>query len=178
MHEAMLPVVSILQPLRRSIGTAETDKCHRSPHFLCRKAVVKHLCVLMLSHSVMSNSVTLWPVACQAPLSWDFPGKRPVVGCYFLLQVVFLTQRSSLSFLCFLPWQMDSSPLSHLGIPLIWMYMKIKIFVWGCEAKSFKPQTNQLRVNFSPLSFHTHERPKSFFSRMFFSIYILFYPEW
>ena len=56
-NEAMLPVVSILQPLRRSIGSAETDKCRRSQHFLCRKAVVKHLCVLTLSHSVMSRSL-------------------------------------------------------------------------------------------------------------------------
>ena len=29
---------------------------------------------------------TLWTVACQAPLSWDFPGKNPGLGCHFLLQ--------------------------------------------------------------------------------------------
>ena len=29
---------------------------------------------------------TLWTEACQAPLSWDFPGKNPGLGCHFLLQ--------------------------------------------------------------------------------------------
>ena len=36
--------------------------------------------------------VTLRIVACQAPLSMDFPGKNTGVGCHFLLQGVFLTQ--------------------------------------------------------------------------------------
>ena len=31
--------------------------------------------------------VTLWPVACQAPLClWDSPVKNTGVGCHFLLQ--------------------------------------------------------------------------------------------
>ena len=29
---------------------------------------------------------TLWTIACQAPLSMDFPGKKTGVGCHFLLQ--------------------------------------------------------------------------------------------
>ena len=32
--------------------------------------------------------VTLWIVACQAPLSWDSPGKNIGVGCHFLLQAI------------------------------------------------------------------------------------------
>ena len=41
----------------------------------------------------MSNSfATLWTVARQAHLSWDFPGKNTEVGCHFLLQGIFLTQ--------------------------------------------------------------------------------------
>ena len=31
---------------------------------------------------------TPWTVACQAPQSWDFPGKSTGVGCHFLLQDV------------------------------------------------------------------------------------------
>ena len=41
----------------------------------------------------MSDSfVTPGTVACQAALSWDFPGKNPGMGCHFLLQGIFLTQ--------------------------------------------------------------------------------------
>ena len=34
--------------------------------------------------------VTAWTAACQAPLSWDSPGKNTGVGCHFLLQGIFL----------------------------------------------------------------------------------------
>ena len=34
-------------------------------------------------------------VACQASLSWDFPGKNTGVGCRSLLQEIFLTQESN-----------------------------------------------------------------------------------
>ena len=40
--------------------------------------------------------VTPWTVAHQAPLSMGFfPGKSTRVGCYFLLQGIFLTQGSN-----------------------------------------------------------------------------------
>ena len=42
---------------------------------------------------------------------WDFPAKITSVGCHFLLQGTFLTQRSNLSLLCLLHWQGDSLPL-------------------------------------------------------------------
>ena len=35
----------------------------------------------------------------QAPLSWDFPGKNTRVGCYSLLQGIFLIQGSNLGLL-------------------------------------------------------------------------------
>ena len=41
---------------------------------------------------------------------WDFLGKNTEVGCHFLFQVVFPTQRSNLSFF---HWQVDSLPMSH-----------------------------------------------------------------
>ena len=50
---------------------------------------------VMLSCSVVS--ICLWPqwtVACQAPL-WDFSDKKSGVGCYILLQGIFLTQWSN-----------------------------------------------------------------------------------
>ena len=42
--------------------------------------------------SVAQSSLTL----CQAPLSWDSPGKNTGVGCHALLQGIFLTQGSNL----------------------------------------------------------------------------------
>ena len=35
---------------------------------------------------VVSNSVTPWTVAHQAPVSMGFPGKYTGVGCHFLLE--------------------------------------------------------------------------------------------
>ena len=45
-----------------------------------------------LSLSVVSDSVTPWAVAHQAPLSMEFLGKDTETSCYFLLQWLFLTQ--------------------------------------------------------------------------------------
>ena len=53
----------------------------------------------------------LWTVTHQTPLSWDSPGKNIGVGCYALLQGIFLTQGSNSHLLY---WQMDSLPLSYL----------------------------------------------------------------
>ena len=36
--------------------------------------------------------MTPWTVTCQAPLSWDSPGRNFGVSCHFLLQGIFLTQ--------------------------------------------------------------------------------------
>ena len=44
----------------------------------------------------------------------DFPGKKTVVGCHFLLLGFFLTQESNL---CLLHWQADSLLLSHEESP-------------------------------------------------------------
>ena len=37
--------------------------------------------------------------------TWDFPGKNIGVGCYFLLQGIFLTQGSNIYVFVSLPWQ-------------------------------------------------------------------------
>ena len=54
--------------------------------------------------------------------SWHSPGKNTGVGCHFLLQGIFPTQRSNLSLL---RWQVDSLPLHPLGSP-IWIYPYVK----------------------------------------------------
>ena len=47
--------------------------------------LLSHFCCVLLF-------ATPWTVARQAPL-WDSPGKNTGVGCYSLLQGIFLTQR-------------------------------------------------------------------------------------
>ena len=64
--------------------------------------------------SVMADCAP-WAVALQAPLSTGFFRKNTGVGCHFLLQGIFLTQRSNP---CLLHWHVSSLPLSHLRSPL------------------------------------------------------------
>ena len=46
---------------------------------------------------------------------WDFPGKNTGVGCYRLLQGIFLTQGSHPCFMQLLHWQGDSLPTAPHG---------------------------------------------------------------
>ena len=43
------------------------------------------ICMYAELLSCVQLIVTLWTVACQAPLPWNFPGKNTGVGCHFLL---------------------------------------------------------------------------------------------
>ena len=60
---------------------------------------------------VVSNSATPWTAAPRLLCPWNSPGKNTGVGCHFLLQGIFLIQRSSP--LCLL----HSLLLSHQGSP-------------------------------------------------------------
>ena len=60
------------------------------------------------------------PMNCSLPGSsdhGDFPGKNTGVGCHFLLQGIFPTQRSNPGLLYHLHWQANSLPLSHQRSP-------------------------------------------------------------
>ena len=73
------------------------------------------LCCVVLSHSVMSNS--LWPpwmATLQDPAHGGSPGKNTRVGCHALLQGIFSTQRPNPD-LPQLRWIF--SLLSHQGSP-------------------------------------------------------------
>ena len=70
------------------------------PVFLGACILSRFTCVLLC--------VTLWIVACQAPLSM---GKNTEVGCRALLQGTFPTQGSNPGLLLLLHWQTDSLPL-------------------------------------------------------------------
>ena len=61
--------------------------------------------------------LTLWTVACQAPLSSGIiPGKNTGAGCHFILHI-FPTQGSNLHLLSLLHWQLGSLPLVPPGGP-------------------------------------------------------------
>ena len=68
----------------------------------------------VLSSTVVSGSATPWTVACQPPLAINFSDKNTGMDCYFLLLRIFLTQGWNSRLL---HWQLDPSPLSHLGSP-------------------------------------------------------------
>ena len=74
-----------------------------------------------VSRSVVSDSLQphgLWPARFICP--WDFPDKNTGVGSHFLLQRIFLAQRSSLGLLhCRWILYPLSYQGSHLGSPLI-----------------------------------------------------------
>ena len=75
---------------------------------------------------------TSWTVACQAPLSWNSPGKNTGVGSHSLLQGIFPTQRSNSSLLhC----RQILFHLSHQGSPFIviikyWLYCNIVEYIF------------------------------------------------
>ena len=89
-----------------------------------RSSTASYFCMpeLWLCSVAQSCLTLLWlhglqPTRLLCP--WDFPGKNTGMGCHFLLQGVFLIQGLNLCLLHFLHWQVDSLPLSHLGI--LWL---------------------------------------------------------
>ena len=58
-----------------------------------------------------------WPVAHQAPLYRDSPGKNTGVGCHALLQGIFPTQGLNQGLLHILHWHEGSLPLALPGKP-------------------------------------------------------------
>ena len=71
---------------------------------------------------VMSNSVTPWTIAARFLRPWDFPDKntRAGVGCLFLLQGLFLTQRLNLTSLTSLALAGRFFTTVSPGKPMLW----------------------------------------------------------
>ena len=95
---------------------------------------------------------TPWTAAHQAPLSmgfprgacpWDFPGKNTRVGCDFLLQGIFPTQRWNPLYLHLLLRQADSWPLRHLE----------SLFWWTCTDLESSPKLC-ISIAFYPTEIH------------------------
>ena len=69
----------------------------------------------LLSHF---SCVQLFATPARLLCPWASPGKDTGVGCHFLLQGIFPTQRSYPRLLCLLHWQVGSIPLaSRLCLP-------------------------------------------------------------
>ena len=85
---------------------------------------------LLFSCSVVSDCLQphgLYPARLLCP--WNFPCENTGVGCHFLLQWIFLTQRSSPHLLHFLHWHVDSLPRSHReALKDLWISTCISIY--------------------------------------------------
>ena len=83
--------------------------------------VAKSCLTLLLLHELYPTSLIY---------SWDFQGKNTGMGCYFLLQGIFMTQGSNLHLLHFLHWQVYSLPLSHQGVQFSHSVMFNSVIKW------------------------------------------------
>ena len=86
---------------------------------------------------------------------WNFPGKnsgfkekKKIVGCHFLLQGIFLTQRSNPHLLSLLHWQVGSFPtvppgksFLYPGILLKWISEGLGSFAWWCRRDEHRPHS-------------------------------------
>ena len=82
------------------------------------------MCAKLLSS--VQLFATLWTVACQAPLSMDFPGKKTGVAGHALLQGIFPTWGSNMQLLRIMHYQVGSLPLAPPGNPQTASKMKPK----------------------------------------------------
>ena len=101
--------------------------------------------------AVLSCSVcwTLRSPCARLLCPWNFPGKNTGVGCYFLLQRIFLTQGSNPCLLHLLHWQECSLPLVSPGKPLVcdelifffkFIYFNWRLFTilyWFCHTSTW-----------------------------------------
>ena len=84
----------------------------------CYVYLKKHALLLWDCVCILSCLTLCSPIDCSLPrllCPWSFPGKNTGAGRHFLLQGVFLTQRSNLCLPILLHWRVDSLPLHHLG---------------------------------------------------------------
>ena len=82
----------------RSFGQLNSCVCTQAHRHTYTHERLQTYPLMLLGSSVMSHSFatpwTVWPMRLLCP--WDFPGENSGVGCHFLLQEIFLTQRLNL----------------------------------------------------------------------------------
>ena len=93
------------------------------------------MCVRMLS--CVWLFVTLWSIACQAPLSMEFPRREYWSGLLFpFSRDLPPTQGSNPRLLHLLHWQVGSLPLAPPGKPCVtWDLTKIQISTYGISKR-------------------------------------------
>ena len=102
-----------------------------------------YVCYIFVTHLMIMCAVSQsCPMPSRLLCPWDSPGKNPGVGCHFLLQGIFSTQRLNPHLLGLLHWEADSLPLNHLGSPfdenettLMPEYLKESYFL-GCNLRN------------------------------------------
>ena len=92
----------------------------RCTHFSYRmiKSFWIHICVVLSHFSCVRLFVTLWTVACQAPLSMGFSRQESWSGLPFPSPGELATRGLNLHLLRLLHWQMGSLPLATPGKPI------------------------------------------------------------
>ena len=83
-----------------------------------QSGVSRRICAWVFSHfSCVWLFVTLYTVACQAPLSMGLSSKNTGEGCHVPFQGIFPTQGSNPCILSLWHWQVGSLPLASPGKP-------------------------------------------------------------
>ena len=106
-HSSVLPFLGI---------RARTDLFQSCGHCwvsqICWHIWAQHfdVCVHVLSRVWLFSVPGTTRLLCP----WNFPGKNTGMGCHFLLQGIFQTQKSNLCLLCLLHWWVCSLPLRDL----------------------------------------------------------------
>ena len=106
--------------------------------------------------SVVSDTVQPHGLHTEEPTRplcpWDFPGRDAGVGCFALLQGIFLTQVSNSCLLCILHLQAGSLPLAPPGKPFCkWYQVKfMQSHSFSCEYPVFPAPLNiQITIEYS-----------------------------
>ena len=123
----------------------------------------------LLSHSVVSDSVTVWTLACQASLSMGFSRQEYQSGCHAFLRGIFPTQGSNPCLLRLLHCQVGSLPLVPSGKPYLGLpgfkslFFSHFVFIWSKSLNHF-----ELDFHVTMLLLHS-----SFLKSIFFAIGIV-----
>ena len=127
-----------------------------------------YLCTYLCMHvcSVVSDSATLWTVACQAPLTMGCPGKNTLACCHFLLQGSRKILRekysekntqgdswSGIYISCAL--QVDSLPLSHQGSHFCYALKIYLSYISSWIYLVFLPTFSQNKTQFVPVRYNS-----------------------
>ena len=107
--------ISTRQDFRIPFSAVRGSRVHQSMNHLPpyhRKNWMQCCCLVTKSCLTLLQPHQLQPARLLYP--WNSPGKNTGVGCYYIFQVIFLTQGLNPSLL---HWQSDSLPLSHRESP-------------------------------------------------------------